>query len=205
LSVVSAAGFPTTGDFIIRADNPAPATTYQYLLVTAVSGTTFTVTGGQGNTTDINLTAGATVSNDITAEMLLAAFPWGWLGEGDLSATVSSISAETNLTGCTTTVNVGTNRKLKISAVLPQVDGTVAGDYFILRIYEDASAIQTAFFEIPSNANEFDVSTAVTRTPTAGSHTYKLTIAKSTGTGTARVLQSASAPAYILVEDIGAV
>lgn len=70
ISVVSAAGFPTSGNFMLRIDDPAPATTFEYVECTGVSGTTFTVTRGQEGTTGIAHGAGAIVGNDITAGML---------------------------------------------------------------------------------------------------------------------------------------
>jgi len=59
LAVASATGYPTTGNFrIIVGTN--------ILLVTAVSGTTFTVTGGQEGTTDANASSGAAVTPILT-------------------------------------------------------------------------------------------------------------------------------------------
>ena len=50
LSVVSATGFPTDGDFYVSLENSEDAD-YEVVKVTGVSGTTFTVTRGQANTT----------------------------------------------------------------------------------------------------------------------------------------------------------
>lgn len=65
LSVTSASAFPTTGNFRILIGT-------NILLVTAVSGTTFTVVGGQEGTTDASATSGATVTHVITKGSLFA-------------------------------------------------------------------------------------------------------------------------------------
>ncbi len=62
ISVTSAASFPTTGNFSVRLNSAA---IYQ---VTAVSGTTFTVTLESG--TDINVSSGATVIEVVTQRVL---------------------------------------------------------------------------------------------------------------------------------------
>jgi hypothetical protein len=40
-------------------------------------------------------------------------------------------------------------------------------------------------------------------TPSAGAHTYKLTLQRNSGTGTVRIFADADVPAFILVEDLG--
>jgi hypothetical protein len=69
ITVVSAAGLPTAGNFMLRIDDAAPATTYEIVEVTAVAGAVLTVTRGQEGTTGIAHNAGAFVGNDITAGM----------------------------------------------------------------------------------------------------------------------------------------
>jgi len=60
LTVASAASFPTSGNFRIKIDS-------EYLLVTAVSGTTFTVTRGIESTLAASHASGATVTHVLTA------------------------------------------------------------------------------------------------------------------------------------------
>ncbi len=63
ISVVSAVGFPTEGDFRVLIDS-------ELLLVTAVSGTTWTVQRGKENTTAAAHAAAAVVSGYLSAESL---------------------------------------------------------------------------------------------------------------------------------------
>ncbi len=60
LTVASASGFPSTGNFRIRISN-------EILIVTAVSGTTFTVTRGAESTSNVAQAAGSLVSLTHTA------------------------------------------------------------------------------------------------------------------------------------------
>ena len=63
LDVVDASLFSTTGQFRIRIDN-------ELLLVTAVSGTTFTVTRGVEGSTAASHSGGAAVAQIVTAGAL---------------------------------------------------------------------------------------------------------------------------------------
>jgi hypothetical protein len=65
LTVASATGWPTTGDFRILIDS-------EILLVTAVSGTTFTVTRGAESTTAASHSDGAAITHVLTAGALEA-------------------------------------------------------------------------------------------------------------------------------------
>lgn len=64
LSVVSATGFPTSGNFRIVVDT---GSNLEIMVVTAVSGTTFTVTRGQENTTAVAHGGGVQVTHILTA------------------------------------------------------------------------------------------------------------------------------------------
>lgn len=63
LTLVSASEFPTSGNFRIRVDS-------EFMLVTAVSGNTFTVTRGVESSTAVSHSAGAIVSLIMTAGSL---------------------------------------------------------------------------------------------------------------------------------------
>lgn len=66
LSVASASAFPSSGNFRILIDS-------EIFLVTAVSGTTFTVTGAQESTTAASHSSGTTVTHIVTAGGLIQA------------------------------------------------------------------------------------------------------------------------------------
>jgi hypothetical protein len=89
LVVTSAATFPTAGNFRIRIDD-------EIMLVTAVSGTTFTVTRAQEGTAAASHSSGATVREVLTAEVIKNAYPW--------DAIITKASNDT-VTSSTTYVN----------------------------------------------------------------------------------------------------
>lgn len=68
LVVTSAANFPSDGNFVIRIDS-------ELILVTAVSGTTFTITRGHEGTTGAAHANGAQVYQVVNAAVLNAALP----------------------------------------------------------------------------------------------------------------------------------
>lgn len=70
LVVASASGFSTVGNFRIVIDN-------EIFIVTAISGTTFTVTPGAEGTTQANHTSGATITQVLTAQGLVAGLQKG--------------------------------------------------------------------------------------------------------------------------------
>ena len=75
LSVVSAASFPTSGQFRVVIDQ-------EIFLVTNVSGNTFTVTPGYESSTQIGHTAGAAVRLLLTAGIMQAVYPTGRRASG---------------------------------------------------------------------------------------------------------------------------
>lgn len=146
------------------------------------------------------------VTGDVMTEARLDTLPRGWLGYAEVTAaqTLTNTAVETDMTGLTVTVTVGTNRRIRISAqgVLSR---TVADGVTVGRIKEGGTELNRWAQHSPSATTEFDNATgAAVLTPTAGSHTYKLTLQRFSGTGNVTLNAAATNPAFILVEDIGA-
>lgn len=125
----------------------------------------------------------------------------GILGYAQVTASQSGITTEVALTGLSVTVNVAANRRIKISGSAP-LSGTVNGDRFQVRIKEGATMLQGAEALI-NTVYYYPAHPTIVITPPAGAHTYNLTCARLYGTGSAEMYAASSAPAYILVEDIG--
>jgi hypothetical protein len=126
----------------------------------------------------------------------------GWLLDLRKTAAQTGITSETTLTGLSGACTVNANRRVKVSfAGSVQISATdTAGIY---RIKRDGTTIND--YPVPSPAtaggpSQMGVSFFVPDTPTAGSHTYSVTLARTTGTGT---LAEFSNPGILLVEDIG--
>jgi hypothetical protein len=126
----------------------------------------------------------------------------GTLGFAQVTAAQGSINSTTDvtLTGLSVTVNVGADRRIRITGEA-NFDSTVAGDDVGFRIYQDGSRIQSRRFSLDGGFQGASVSTI--ETPSAGSHTYSLVALRSAGTGTITMQAQSDFPAYILVEDIG--
>lgn len=127
----------------------------------------------------------------------------GQIGYAQVTASQTGISTLTDLTGLSVAVTAGTNRRIRITAsglvARTVVDGTTA-----LYVREGGTVLQIINVQ-PSRANEgTEAFGHVVLTPSAGSHTYKLSLERNTGTGTTSMAAGATFPASILVEDIGA-
>jgi hypothetical protein len=127
--------------------------------------------------------------------------PRGVLGYAQITSNLTPITTETDLTGLTTTVTVGTSRRIKITSLgLLQVDTAAAPVELISS--EGATQLQTVGVSNPKVTSYDTLGGVVILSPSSGSHTYKLR-AKCAG-GTATLIAGATYPAFILVEDIGA-
>lgn len=122
------------------------------------------------------------------------------LGYAQVVANQSGITTDVDLTGLTTTVLVPAGARVKITASAP-LSNTSATGRSTVYIKEGATLLQNVSHPNENTSaiyNGFFVQVVVT--PTAGSHTYKLS-AECT-VGTCEMGASATAPAFILVEII---
>jgi hypothetical protein len=203
----SVAGLPIVGNFMLRLDDPAPATTYEWVEVTSVNvGASQVTIGTRGleGTSPLAHGIGTIVSNILSAGMILRAFPWGTLpgGYAQITANQAAITAEVDVTGLTVTVTVGANRRIRISACA-NIAATVADDVAELRIKEGVTVLSFWDGVVRVVGGGQTMAPQVTLTPTAGVHTYKIAATLAIGTGSITVQAGATFPAFILVEDIG--
>lgn len=131
----------------------------------------------------------------------LAKYPKGWLGYASRTSTQSGIgTSATDLTGLTVTVEVADSRIIKISGYIqanPVAEATVT-----CTIVEDGTTIGRIGKGSPVNAVQISLSGfTISASPTAGSHTYKLQGLSNTSTWDMEA--TSTAPAWILVEDLG--
>jgi hypothetical protein len=130
--------------------------------------------------------------------------PLGVLPNGYAQATAvqSGITTIADLTGLSVTVSVPTSgRRLRITGYA-RVTRTVADGYTTLYIREGSTNLNFAL-----NLNILDgmlLAQAIIQ-PSSGSHTYKLSLERTTGAAgtTVGTNPQATNPAFILVEDIG--
>jgi hypothetical protein len=144
------------------------------------------------------------VTGDVMTEARLDTLPRGWLGYVEVtSGQTVSTGTETDLTGLSVTVTVGTNRRIRVTAH-GLFNRTVADGVSVARIKEGSTELGRFSQHSPSAATEFDLGEgSAILTPSAGSHTYKCTLQRVTGTGNAVMSAAAGSPAWLLVEDLG--
>lgn len=146
----------------------------------------------------------AAAGNVLTAAQVKQ-IPGGWIGFAE-STTLQSLvgtATETDLTGFSLTVTVGSNRRIKLSAG-GLLSRTVADGVTVGRFKEGSTELGRWAQHSPSALTEFDMAYgAVVLTPTAGSHTYKLTLQRFSGTGNVTLNSGAGTPTHFLIEDLG--
>lgn len=130
-------------------------------------------------------------------------FALGELGYAQVTTSQTGISTETDLTSLAATVTVAALRRIKITGHGLLQAATSAGAV-VGRIKESTTTLgRFGGGMIDANNGTLLSDGSVVITPTAGSHTYKLTLEKESGGNTATLLADATFPAFILVEDIG--
>lgn len=155
----------------------------------------------------------ASTSKDYTAAEVLTAtlmdrHPQGVLGKATpITSNVGPTSGTTELdiiTAPAVTI-AATSRRLKLSFMCRGYAATVAGDIFAISIKEGATVLGGTVYTPPGTSvtgighHAF----AIVDSPTVASHTYKVTIQRISGTGTATVSATATEPIQFIVEDVG--
>jgi hypothetical protein len=128
--------------------------------------------------------------------------PNGWIGDVSVTSDQGSITSEVDATSLTLTVTAGASRRMKIEGFV-RVESTVAGDRVGVRIYKASTQIQVGTVACTVANNTESVYVVITDTPSTGSNTYKLTVARLTGSGTITLKASSTGPGQIVVTDIG--
>lgn len=107
-------------------------------------------------------------------------------------------STANDITALTITINVVAGQTIFIEGYLPQIYSNVAGDRADFMIREGSTAISIAYGRVDTGANGWGGANVKLRIqPTAGSHTYKLSIARGSGTGTLAYYCAGDAPGFI--------
>jgi len=205
IAVQSGAAFsaPGTGDqFVARIENTGTpgSTVYEYVLVTTNSANTFTVTRGVEGTSGFAFTAGATITQVWTAAAMVST-PRGTLGYAAITANQTNITGLADITSLAVTVTVGAGRRLRLSAYCYAFTGGTADGYDV-NIAEGATQLTQYRITNPGGTG-FAVNPVVVIQPTAGAHTYKVTAVHSSGANAGAFNAQATAPGFILCEDIG--
>jgi hypothetical protein len=111
------------------------------------------------------------------------------------------ITTVVDLTGLAVTITVAEARRVLIRGFIA-VQSSVGLDMPVLRVKEGAASLAACVLVLPNtNACQMQVECVVT--PSAGAHTYKLTLGLFSGTGPLSTDVLATTPGFILAQDIG--
>lgn len=130
--------------------------------------------------------------------------PLGWLDYAEVTANQATITTEVALTDLTSTRSYPGGRRVKITGSI-RFGATNVDNNAILRIKESTTVLQTAEHiasRISSQSNP-SLERSIVIVPSVGGHTYNLTLNMSVGTGSISLVASVSAPAFLLIEDLG--
>lgn len=134
--------------------------------------------------------------------------PRGVLGYAEVTANETGITTLTDLTGLSVAVDVAANRRIRVTGH-GQIENAPSGteDIAVVGFVREGSTTLGRWgsvfnHDIDSGLSEMCES-GVVLTPTEGSHTYKLSLQTTVGSGSGGIRAAADNPAFILVEDIG--
>lgn len=128
--------------------------------------------------------------------------PWGYIGSAAGGNLQTGITAVTDVTGASVTFTAVANRLYKVT-VQTMVGSTVATDSINVQVTNSANTIQTGgYFQTGRGEQQTVQFSTNPLSPSAGSATYKVRVARLAGTGTISVFGTTTAT-LIIVEDIG--
>ena len=122
------------------------------------------------------------------------------LGSAQITSDVTSIGTGGSDIVTASAVTVASGHWIKITGFVGALYGASTNLQFTFAIKEGATQLTRAEVDLTSSMNQPGLVVWVGQ-PSAGSHTYKLT--GQTNTGTANAAAGATAPAFILIEDLG--
>jgi hypothetical protein len=149
---------------------------------------------------------GGFTAGDVLAAADMNALPGGVvaISEGTSNQNINA-NGPTDLNNCSVTFTAVAGRRYKITGQVG-VSGVYNNARWIGWIYEGANQVGRIGSMEGNDSSNNDIQTwhgCVTRTPSAGSITYKLAIERTAGTDPATFLGASSNPRFIVVEDIG--
>lgn len=126
----------------------------------------------------------------------------GQIGYAQAVVDQTAITTLVDMTSLTAAVTVGTGRRIRVSAFV-SAENTTATQGAQIQIQQDGVQVELDGRAFNNGNVQERLYPSVVLSPSAGAHTYKLVIGNYVG-GTVIARASATAPNWILIEDIGA-
>lgn len=192
------------GDIEVLQGTPAGSPSAPALPNGAISLATILVQNGVTAITDADITDLRAVP---TLREGLVPDTGRFLGYAQVTSGQSGITSVTDLTSLSVAVNVEAGRRLRITGHGQLGVTASAATSAVGTVREGSTELGRFGSVINETANAISQMTegSVVVTPSAGAHTYKLSLERGAGSGTASLVASATNPAFILVMDIGPV
>lgn len=132
-----------------------------------------------------------------------AALSSSTVGYAQITASQAGITTITDIAGLAVNFTAVAGRRYRISAGCKAIS-TIVGDAIQLQITDGSGTVlQNAEMINQSGSTGQSMACSVPVVPGAGSKTYKLRMLRTAGTGSVSMIAGSTAPAFILVEDIG--
>jgi len=145
---------------------------------------------------------GTTSAGDVLHSSDITKLPGGWIGYLEKTTNQTGISSITDISGLSLTVTVGTNRTILITGHFGAFD--VSANCFVKGYIRESSTTLGVFVDDNLLAGQRGSGEgSVWLQPTAGSHTYKLSLSASAGTVDLDCTANDPGSSFILVQDLG--
>lgn len=124
------------------------------------------------------------------------------LGHAEISADQAGLGPSSDIAGLSVGISVDGSRRIAADVHVPLINNTAAGELWAVQILDNGAVVQERWYSSVASTS-FSGLIRASYKPTAGAHTIKAHIARSTGAGTATWGAAATRPSYIDVKDTG--
>lgn len=128
--------------------------------------------------------------------------PSATLGYAETTSLNQTVTAGADVTGLATTITVPAGRRIKITGKVHINNTLPANDRHVVRIMEGVTQLNATYGNTSNNGLGEDFIVQAILTPSAGTHTYKISAGRQEGDGVVTAYADSTLPAYIVVEDI---
>jgi hypothetical protein len=185
----------TNGYLVVDYDNDSK---FEIINCTVTGTAVTSITRGQDGTSDVAHSSGAKIGFMFVPSHY-SRLATRKLGYASATSNQTGITTLVDLTSLTVTVTVPESATIKITGYLGvQNNGTTGRTTVYIR--ESSTELQNYSVQNALASTSAAINVQAVTSPTAGSHTYKLSMEASAGTS--NTVANSNAPAYILVENI---